>query len=422
VAIVPLLHGLDCLTDAAWSPDGQQIALLGYRDECANDDPSSYNYQPGMLQIYSAVTGKVAHTLLPDATVLSLPGIPAPPSSVQPATANSDTSKPVLDYTHVIWSPDGKQLALTFVITTWNTAGTIAVPVPAFLGLVLINGDGTNERAALIRETSRQCSALRWDTSTLGSLRLDVQQRYSDLISMPLGTTYSWSSHGQLIPSGSLTSAYGSTSPVGNPDGGGSFTIWQPGIIELFPEPGAPYIYTAYTAFAAWSPDGRYLIDSISLRGIVHPVGEPNPTAAELNQLLGKPSAPTIPIRDRAQQHLYVVLTASATNGGSKLEDVAWSPSGRILAAIPDEAVSNEGSGGAGSPPVTLYDSATGKTVGTLQPPSMTHISANGGSTSPYINSISLLRWSAAGSHLLVYSDQLDAITIWGPSMLPQGA
>src|SRR5215831_13424067 len=33
VVIVPSLHGLDCLQDAEWSPDGQQIALLGYSGE-----------------------------------------------------------------------------------------------------------------------------------------------------------------------------------------------------------------------------------------------------------------------------------------------------------------------------------------------------------------------------------------------------
>ena len=412
MAIVPSLHGLACLQDAAWSPNAQQVAALGYSDQCPNDDPSSYNYQSGVLQIYSAATGQLVHTLLPDATVLGLPGIPSPPSSIQPASANADTSKPVLDYTHVLWSPDGNQLALTFVILRWNTAGTITTP--AFAGLVLVNADGTNERAALLNETSQQYSALRWDTTTLGWNVIAVQRGFGDFVSMPLGTSYSWTSGGRLMPSGMLTSPSSPTSPVGNPDGGNAFTIWQPSILQLFPEPGSPYIYTSYTAFLAWSPDGRYLIDSVSLRGIVHPVGEPAPAPGELNLLLGQQNAPTMLIRDPAQQDLYVALTASSNStDGASADDIAWSPNGRVLAGMPDIVSSIETSGSSDSAPVTLYNSSTGKAVRTLQPQSFSRISANSNA-----GSNSLLRWSADGSHLLVYSDQLGTITIWGPSSL----
>ena len=90
--------------------------MLGYRDQCPTDDPSSYNYQAGVLHIYTAATGRLVRTILPDATVLALPGIPAAPAPVQPTSVAADTSKSVLDYTHVLWSPDGQQLALTYFI------------------------------------------------------------------------------------------------------------------------------------------------------------------------------------------------------------------------------------------------------------------------------------------------------------------
>jgi hypothetical protein len=420
VVIVPSLHGLDCLQDAAWSPDGQQIALLGFSGGCPSDDPSNYNYQPGVLQIYSAATGQMLHTLLPDATVLALSATPPAPSPVNPADGSAITNKPVLDYSHVVWSPDGKQLALTFVIERWNSADTDAVPVDE--GLVLVNADGTRERAALQNETSGQYAAVHWDTTTLTSLGLAVPKKYGSLLSLPPGTSYSWSADGRVVPSGSLSVAPTPTTPIGNPDGGSSFTIWQPGILHVFQEPGDPYIYTSYNAFVAWSPDGRYLVDSVSLRGIEHPVGEPTPPAFELNEAFGQLTAPIVPIRDPAEQHLYVLLTASANQGDMTLENIAWSPNGRILAAIPDEISSLGTSGSTNSPPVTLYDCASGKTVGTLRPAPVKQAPANEGSTNIDLSSSALLRWSANGSHVLLYSDHLDTITIWGPKMLPSSA
>jgi WD40 repeat protein len=422
VTIVPSLHGLDCIQDAAWSLNSQQVALLGYGGQCPSDDPSNYIYQAGVLQIYSAVTGHMLHSVLPDAIVHALPDSPASPADVNPRTAIAGSSKTVLVYTHVQWSPDGSKLALTFTIMTWPGQGGIAVP--AFRGIVLINADGMHERAAILREPGQQdsyflYSALRWDTTSLSSLSEGVRQSYGPLISMPLGTGYSWSPDDHIIPTGSLASASSSTSaPVGDPDGGDGFTIWQPAILELFAEPEAPYVYTWYSSFLAWSPDGRYLIDPVSLRGLVHPVGEPTPTADELNAVVGSLTPPTMPIRDTAQQKLYVLLTKIAAGGNKLFGDIAWNPTGRILAAISDDGASDT-TRSASSSPVTLYDSATGKSLATLQPAANTHASTNGSSASSDINVISLLRWSADGSHLLVYSDQPGTITIWGPSSLP---
>lgn len=414
VVLALSLEELDCVQDAAWSPNGQQVASLGYRDQCPSDAPTNYNYQAGVLNIYSAATGKLVHTILLDPTVLALPGVPAPPANAQPTSALADTSKLVINYTNLLWSPDGKQLALTFYIRRWNAA--VTVEVVAFRGLVLVNADGTNERAALINETSRQYGALRWDTTTVGALGLVAPQHSGNLVSLPPALSYSWGSDGQLIPQGLLTSASSPTAAVGNPDGGSSFTIWQPGAIALNPVAGYPSIYTWDTSFLAWSPDGHYLIDSLRLEGIVHPVGEPNLTAAGL-QAEGDEGAPNVGIRDPALQRLLTSLHASADpEDPSSFINVAWSPNGHVLAAIPNEQSSN---GSAFSVPVTLYDCATGKTMGTLQPQSS---SRSGGFANPNVGVAAWLRWSADGSQLLVYSEQLDTITVWGPGLLPKSA
>jgi Tol biopolymer transport system component len=121
-----------------------------------------------------------------------------------------------------------------------------------------------------------------------------------------------------------------------------------------------------------------------------------------------------MPIRDPALQRLLTSLNASTGQGGQALIDVAWSPNGRVLAAVPEE---NSTNGGAAPAPVTFYDSATAKTLGTLQPQPSTAVTQSAGAGSFYF-----LRWSADGSHVLVYSRQLDTITIWGPSVLPRSA
>jgi hypothetical protein len=297
VVIAPSLQAQDCLQDASWSPNGQQVAVIGYRDQCPSDDPSGYNYQAGVLHIYSAATGRLLRTILPDPTVLALPGIPVPPAGAQPTSTVSDTSKPVINYGNVLWSPNGEHLALTFYVghvTTLSTAtGIVNNYVVEVRGLVLVNVDGTGERAAILPATSQQVFALRWDTSTLSALALPPQPRSGDFASLPPAASYSWSANGQLVPGGSLTAAPASfTTPIGNPDGGSSFTIWQPGNISLTtqgfannsPVKVAPGVYLWATGVPVWSPGGHYLIDSLSLQGILHPVGEPGPTAAGLSE------------------------------------------------------------------------------------------------------------------------------------------
>jgi hypothetical protein len=84
---------------------------------------------------------------------------------------------------------------------------------------------------------------------------------------------------------------------------------------------------------------------------------------------------------------------------------MAWSPNGRILAAmtIPDPGAASNLS----NPNfVTLYDTATGRPLETL--PTLPNAKAP---TNP-IGAGSFLRWSADGSRLLVYNQQLDMITI----------
>jgi hypothetical protein len=446
VVLVPALQGLNCIHDVAWSPDGSQLAVIGYRDLCPNDEPTNYNYQAGVLHIYSAASGKLLQTILPDPTVLALSGIPLPSPNVQPATSVSDTSKPVIDYTHVLWSPDGKRLALTFDINQWATFGAApgGAPFLTYSGLVLMNADGTSERAALWKETSQQQvvsfnahTALRWDTGTMSVLPLPQQLHSDDLTSLLPAQSYSWSAAGQLVPGSPLDTSPVQITRVGNPDGGSSFTIWQAGYITFLipaaqstsPVGSTTGVYAWTTdlpiasspGFLTWSPDGRYLIDSVSLFMTQRPVGRPNPTTSILQQM-SLPGAPNGPIRDRALQRVFLSLATVQSNGFLPTDYVDWSPNGQLLAAVDEFGLPGSSGGAPIVPSVSVYSCATGQLLATLKPEVNARISLQQLTANAYLGSTTLLRWSPDGSHVLVFSSLLDTITIFGAGQLPGGA
>jgi hypothetical protein len=441
VVLTPSLRGLDCIHDVAWSPDGSQLAVMGYRDLCPDDEPSNYNYQAGVLHIYSAASGKLLQTILPDAAVLALPGIPLPSANVQPTTSVSDTSKPIIDYTHILWSPDGKRLALTFDINHWVTLG--GAPLLAFAGLVLMNADGTGERAALSKEPSLPVfaftahAALRWDASNMSVLQLPAQPRSDYLASVPPAQSYSWSVAGQLVPGSPLATSPVQITPTGNPDGGQSFTIWQAGYISfLIPaaQSTSPvgsttgvYVWTTELPFASpdgfltWSPDGRYLIDSVSLFMTQRPVGRQSPTTSIL-QDMDLTGAPNGPIRDPALQKVFLSLATVQSFGFLPTDYVAWSPNGHLLAAISEFALPGSSGGAPIVPTVRIYNCVTGQLLATEVPQANAQLSLGQLTARVYLGASTFLRWSADGSHVLVFSSALDTITIWGPGQLPRGS
>ena len=42
-------NGLSCPRGAAWSPDGKNIAVVGYKDDCPNSFPNFYHYHAWRL-------------------------------------------------------------------------------------------------------------------------------------------------------------------------------------------------------------------------------------------------------------------------------------------------------------------------------------------------------------------------------------
>jgi WD40 repeat protein len=252
----------------------------------------------------------------------------------------------------------------------------------------------------MFSDTTEYNFALRWDTSTEDHDALPAQQP---------AMSYSWSSSGLLVPGDSRAAPASPTTPIGDPDGDRSFTIWQPGRIQLHSFSPYPAAYTWLTSALAWSPDGRYLIESFHLYGLLHPTGEPSPSLREL-KAMNLESAPIVGIRDPALQHLLTSLDTA-----DWFDDIAWSPNGRVLAASP-YGLSATTSKGSSVEPVTFYDCATGRTLQMLRPPPDSKVPALVGGLG------SQLLWSSDGSHFVLYSVVLGTITIWGPHLLPKSA
>jgi WD40 repeat protein len=175
--------------------------------------------------------------------------------------------------------------------------------------------------------------------------------------------------------------------PVGNPDGGSSFTIWQPGLAIIISRAHTPSIYIWKTNVTAWSPDGNYLVEGIGLKAVIEQSGHPFPDPVLL-AALHLEHTPLLPVHDTA--------LLRATFGSLA---IAWRPDGRILAAT-----NFTGS-------VDLFDCATGQKLGTLFTP-MNH--------TPISGSPALLRWSPDGTRLLLSSAQWGIVNVWGPGQLPQ--
>jgi hypothetical protein len=173
--------------------------------------------------------------------------------------------------------------------------------------------------------------------------------------------------------------------------------------------------------YLTWSPDGRYLIDSVSLFVIQHPIGRPNPTASAL-QTLHMTSSPSAPVHDPALQRAFTSLSVGQGPGALPTDYVAWSPSGHLLAAISVFGPPGSSGGAPTVPTASIYTCATGQLLATMVPKANAQLSLGQLSTNAYLGSTTLLRWSADGSHFLVFSSVLDTITIWGPGQLPRGS
>ena len=370
--------GIACLLDAQWSPRGDAIAVLGYAYTC----PTNHN-APGVLNVYNARTGKLTAQWQLDDTILNIIGAPTingqgqsthgvlATSSLHNASSAKSGSKSILPFSfgHVMWSPDERRFALSFVLYMQQP----------FSGILIMNVNGRFSHLIFQSSGTHQQAASEWNIATGQAL---------GFISIPPAIAYHWQANGSLVPflhsSARPPQPVPLTGPVGNPDGDPIFTVWQPAITAFTPIAG---YYGWSTSFSAWSPDGRYLIDDINLQGFYKPPASIVPNI----QALAKLKVGHNRLLSPRKVALYELLE------GFPL--VSWRPDGRMLATYFARGQ------------VIFYNTRTGQSLQTLKLPPGQHLLSG---------TLALLRWSPDGSHLLLSSPSYGLLNIWGPNQIPQ--
>lgn len=394
IQIAPREARLNCPVDIAWSPDGQRVAVLGYQDHCP-DWPPNAAYTSGLLLIYNAKTGALEQRIALDQFVTGAGGVAL------------DTHTQYVAYQALMWSPDGARLALPFFaqrgmiaapdpVSLLHGANPATMPHPIAAGVLLLDAN-TFQRTELVTApyTASESSTapLEWNLITHNLIHSALQ--------LPPALGYHWGAGGALLPDSALisgrTAAPPPLTPVGDPAGDAHFTVWQPGVTRLgFIDSNGigtavPGLDLYFARFAAWSPDGAYLLAPAYYGGRVDTFQLPQPTAEQI-QAAGWGGAPVLPARDAALTALYGPTPRVLT--------VSWSPDGQRLAAW---------DGGAIGARVNVYDARTGKVATTLPAPAAASSQLD---VSPsYVGEV--MRWSPDGKHLALMSLELSSLVIW---------
>ncbi len=417
ISIDATAHSLGCQQDVAWSPNGSFVAVLGYDANCPqNANPA---YETGQMGIYDAKTGKLVRSLQLDSLILRTHRV-----SLGGTVTGADGSQfnPYISYQGVVWSPSGQQLAFPFVVLQQyytfqvpNDAPQVQPLSPSTQAGVLLTNMASTTSQVLLAPYSLPPSGYgpsqEWNVVT-GKL-------VAAALTLPPALSYEWGNNGTLLPLQPLSTSTAAPAvaapavpaPVGNPIGGKTFSIWQPGLASqgnyLTPLPNTgtgPTALTNYVAglnlwyskFAVWSPDGQYLITPAYYGGRMVLPGQPTPSSHDL-QVTGQETAPLFPPHDSALQTVYAA---------TMYVSAAWRSDGKELATV-SYHVTNGGKTLTAS--LTVWDCTTGKELRSLSV-------AAGGVTSIIIDGVpsEMLRWSPDGSQLLYFDPSLNGqVTIW---------
>lgn len=421
---------LTCPFDAAWSPDGQTIAVLYYL-ACGSGTlplPSG-----GAMAVYT-------DPARPPVAVLALD-----PFVVQhglPAILRSDAremSQLYLDYTSISWSPDGKTIAVTYVGTDVTVdpsgQGFGSHPDPQVGGLITVHPSNIIAPVRVINQLPASSAPSNIPLSNDPNqplpatlLAWDLASGQPQLVNTSESLAYRWGPNDALIPTEALTPSgvvsSGSSNdtalgPVVQPDHS-AFSLWQVAQVQVTPPPcaadgatpmlGGPYFVAVSLQVdtPVWSPDGKVFIPStfgqtglvdarvsdkmLASSGCVSQTGGPGPTG------------PKIPVRDAG---LRAALGAATSQGAL----VYWRPDGQRLVMaqeISDNTAANSGT------VLTVYDCASGKVITSVALPLV---------RSPFIydGTIPLqprLVWSPDGQRLLVLGTGKNGVTVLGVAQL----
>lgn len=384
VQILPQRDSFACVVDATWSPDSKHIALLGYQQDCPENDRV---YKPGLVTVYDARSGRLLEQFSPDGAILH---------ALRVNYAGYSTA-PEIDYNGILWSPNGRLLTVLFTVVNGSD-----VNATRFDGVLLSDVRNGHSQVLLRRQQASFLYYVEWDLESGKLLPTAPAPTVSPLfpffINVSPAYTYRWGGDGTLLPEALLTNSVLSSNSVrlpgvvGNPVGDASFTIWQPGriVYTTQTESGSMNkvgLISWSTIFTAWSPDGRYLAYPIAMAGLVEPSKEQS--FGQTLKDLRLDSVPLLAVRDTAMQHILELMPKV---GSVESTMMSWRFDGRVLAAY-----------GSGVDELGLYDSTTGKELATLELPTFIDGPLSGSSW---------MRWSPDGSQLFLL-DRRMGIAVW---------
>jgi hypothetical protein len=384
---------INCPFGAAFSPDGNHVAVIGSQSACA---PATSTLTQHIAAIYDTHSG-VMNLYVRLEKLLDI-----------------DTSLPIaqepiqsINYFSLGWSPDGYHIAIIF--TAFSSTDSLTPESEVDAGLILLDAEHGTARVlhgdtgyfALAGAASSGFPI--WNVAT----GTEVPAYAPDP-----GLAYAWNAHGSPYP---IVKAHGPfyqlpitagpRYPVGNPIGNSTFTIWQPGVVLGSDSATSAAIFT--TVFPSWSPDGKYV--TLITAGAQLPLAlSSTPQNSSASTRSGSIAYPTpsamaaAPARDNA----LVAVQRSAGARGWAL--VAWNPAGTLLASINcnapgDELLEIRATDSAviqGSAALPLANGDTG----------CRNLSAG---ASAYPAQPMMLLWSPAGGRVLVCDQKAGLLMIW---------
>jgi len=376
--LLPQKAGLVCLADAAWSPDSRLLAVSGYERTCLDN---GFPNGPGALIIYDARSGRLVRHIATDSLVLATFHRLFP----------RDQHAPILDYQKVLWSPDGTRLALPFDIVFSKTLLTGIQLTAAYNGILLLDADGAHPQVFLQPQNS-DSGFTEWDTQQGRQVQSSAGQ--SLLLASSLAAAFRWGNAGVLLP---VNQPQHPLASIGNPAGGQSFSIWQPGNIEIEPPYSGPAsqqmaMYFFNTYFSTWSPDSRY-VATIAIATPITIVNRqratrstPEPSSTNLLPRL------TARAGDQAFQRALDMITGPLVP--SNLIMLSWRLDGRALAVY-----------NASTTELEILDCATGDQTASLL--------LSTGVPPGQLNGPYLLHWSPNGARLLMFDPDVGELLMW---------
>lgn len=396
--VIPLAQmGFSCVTSEAWAPDSTSIALLGYTRGCEYDSDNAI----GLVTIQDAHTGQRLVQLQPDTLI----------KKAFHAQFPAIHDGLLFYYETASWSPDKIHLALLFSIHTKSQVGGAQ-----FSGVLLFDSKHKSTHILLQQDESGpsyQVSAssyMEWDIlhgNLMPTPTIENSDPFVFSSSIPVAEAYAWNNNGELVPQTHVTSH---STDIGNTNGSPSFTVWQPGGVELVKQDQsggitfAPGIFVWEVNFLTWSPDGRYLINGAFLAARLEPPGHPRPDQKTL-VAFHMENLPVLPVRDAALLSALQLLSSAQTIGTLYHMIVSWSPNGQLMGMTTYEFSKKN-----------LYSTKRGYPVATLQAPQTTMFSAQSSHEGYY--AFSSPSWSPDSTHVLAQDPNTNAVVVWS---IPNG-